>query len=142
MVERRDLAGQTDRPLYVRGLEQTDGRGDRLLRSPPPAPRPLRTLHPNGLLPIIHSDIYDASGAVGLRGVASGWNWDLGTVYGQNQFGFLIKNTANVSLGPTSPTQFDAGKLRFGQSTTTLDLNRDFKDVPPSPVNIAACAEF
>jgi iron complex outermembrane recepter protein len=104
--------------------------------------RTLRNIYPNGFLPIIHSDIYDASGSVGLKGIMSGWNWDLGTVYGQNQFGFVIKNTANVSLGPTSPTEFDAGKLRFGQSTTTLDLNRDFKDVLPFPVNVAAGAEF
>jgi iron complex outermembrane receptor protein len=104
--------------------------------------RTLRNIYPNGFLPIIHSDIYDASGSVGLKGLAGGWNWDLGTVYGQNQFGFVIKNTANVSLGPTSPTEFDAGKLRFGQSTTTLDLNRDFKDVLPFPVNVAAGVEF
>jgi iron complex outermembrane receptor protein len=104
--------------------------------------RTLRNIFPNGFLPIIHSDIYDASGAAGLKGMVSGWNWDLGTVYGQNQFGFVIKNTANVSLGPTSPTQFDAGKLRFGQSTTTLDVNRDFKDYFPFPVNVAAGAEF
>jgi iron complex outermembrane receptor protein len=104
--------------------------------------RTLRNIYPNGFLPIIHSDIIDASGVVGLKGMVSGWNWDLGTVYGGNQFGFRIKNTANVSLGPTSPTEFDAGKLRFKQSTTTLDLNRDFKDVLPFPVNVAAGAEF
>ena len=104
--------------------------------------RTLRNIYPNGFLPIIHSDIYDASGSVGFKGVYSGWNWDLGTVYGQNQFGFVIKNTANVSLGPTSPTQFDAGKLRFGQSTTTLDFNRDFKEVFPFPVNVAAGGEY
>ncbi len=104
--------------------------------------RTLRNIYPNGFLPIIHSDIYDASGSVGFKGVYSGWNWDLGTVYGQNQFGFVIKNTANVSLGPTSPTQFDAGKLRFGQSTTTLDFNRDFKDFFPFTVNVAGGAEY
>ena len=104
--------------------------------------RTLRNIYPNGFLPIIHSDIYDASGSVGFKGIYSGWNWDLGTVYGQNQFGFVIKNTANVSLGPTSRTEFDAGKLRFGQSTTTLDFNRDFKDVFPFPVNVAAGAEY
>ena len=104
--------------------------------------RTLRNIYPDGFLPIIHSDIIDASGAVGAKGTASGWNWDLGTVLGGNQFGFVIKNTANVSLGPTSPTQFDAGKLRFRQSTTTLDLNRDFKETFPFPVNVAAGAEF
>jgi iron complex outermembrane receptor protein len=105
--------------------------------------RTLRNIYPNGFLPMIHSDINDLSGAVGLKGAASGWNWDLGTVYGRDQFAFTIKNSANVSLGPTSPTQFDAGKLRFGQSTTSLDLNRDFKSGPlPFPLNVATGAEF
>ena len=104
--------------------------------------RTLRNIYPNGFLPVIHGDISDASGTVGIKGTASGWSWDLGTVYGGNTFGFRIKNTANVSLGPTSPTEFDAGKLKFKQSTTTLDLNRDFKDVLPFPVNVAAGAEF
>jgi iron complex outermembrane receptor protein len=105
--------------------------------------RTLRNIYPNGFLPMIHSDINDLSGAAGLKGAAGGWSWDLGTVYGRDQFAFTIKNSANVSLGPTSPTEFDAGKLRFGQSTTTLDLNRDFKgDALPFPLNVAAGAEF
>jgi iron complex outermembrane recepter protein len=104
--------------------------------------RTLRNLYPDGFLPMIHGDIDDASAAAGLTGALGGWNWDLGSVYGGNQFAFTIKNTANVSLGPTSPTEFDAGKLRFKQSTTTLDINRDFKGVLPFPVNVAAGAEF
>ena len=105
--------------------------------------RTLRTLFPNGFLPVIASDVADASGSVGFRGSASGWNYDLGTVLGGNQFGFTIKNSNNASLGPSSTkTQFDAGKLRFGQSTTSLDLNRTLKDMLPFPVNLAAGAEF
>jgi iron complex outermembrane receptor protein len=105
--------------------------------------RTLRRLYPNGFLPMIHSDVADASGAVGLKGAAAGWSWDLGTVYGGNQFGFTIKNSNNVSLGDTSTkTEFDAGKLRFRQSTTTLDLNRDLKGTLPFPLNVAAGAEF
>jgi iron complex outermembrane receptor protein len=82
------------------------------------------------------------SGALGVKGNAAGWDWDLGTVYGGNQFGFEIKNSMNVSLGPTSRTQFDAGKLRFHQSTTTLDFSRSFRDLLPVPVTVAAGAEF
>ena len=104
--------------------------------------RTLRNIYPDGFLPIIHGDLDDASAAAGLTGHLGGWNWDLGSVYGGNQFAFTIKNTANVSLGPTSPTEFDAGKLRFKQSTTTLDFNRDFKSGLPFPVNVAAGAEF
>ncbi len=103
--------------------------------------RTLRNIYPDGFLPMIHSGITDLSGAAGVKGTAGGWNWDLGSVYGGDQFAFTIKNTANVSLGRTSPTQFDAGKLRFSQSTTSLDLNRDFKDLPV-PLNVAGGAEF
>ncbi|HKH91716.1 MAG TPA: TonB-dependent receptor [Gemmatimonadaceae bacterium] len=111
-------------------------------RANDPSGRRQPALYPDGFLPLIHSNIVDASGAVGVTGNVGGWDWDLGTVYGGNQFGFVIKNTMNVSLGPTSPTQFDAGKLRFQQSTTTLDFNRSFRDVLPFPVAVAAGAEF
>jgi iron complex outermembrane receptor protein len=105
--------------------------------------RTLRTLYPDGFLPLIASDIVDASGSLGVKGLVSGWNYDLGSVLGGNQFGFTIKNTENASLGPASTkTQFDAGKLRFGQSTTSLDLNRDLRGALPFPVNVAAGAEF
>lgn len=104
--------------------------------------RTLRNIYPDGFLPIIHGDITDVSGTVGIKGAAAGWTWDVGTVYGGNTFGFRIKNSANVSLGPTSPVEFDAGKLKFRQSTTTLDLNRDFKDALPFPVNVGAGVEF
>jgi iron complex outermembrane receptor protein len=111
-------------------------------RANDPSGRRQPALYPDGFLPLIHSNIIDASGAVGAKGQVGGWDWDLGSVYGGNQFGFVIKNTMNVSLGPTSPTQFDAGKLRFQQSTTTLDFNRSFRNVLPIPLAVAAGAEF
>jgi iron complex outermembrane receptor protein len=104
--------------------------------------RTVRSIYPNGFLPFIASDIIDASGTLGVKGLKSGWNYDLGTVYGGNQFGFTIKHTANASIGASSPTQFDAGKLRFQQSTTTFDIDRDIKSALPFPLNIAAGAEF
>ncbi|MFL5619536.1 MAG: TonB-dependent receptor domain-containing protein, partial [Gemmatimonadaceae bacterium] len=111
-------------------------------RANDPSGRRQPAIYPDGFLPLIHSNIIDASGAVGAKGQVGGWDWDLGTVYGGNQFGFVIKNSMNVSLGPTSPTQFDAGKLRFQQSTTTLDFNRSFRDLLPIPLAVAAGAEF
>ncbi|PYP81827.1 MAG: hypothetical protein DMD35_00275 [Gemmatimonadetes bacterium] len=111
-------------------------------RANDPSGRRQPAIYPDGFLPLIHSNILDASGAVGAKGQIRGWDWDLGTVYGGNQFGFVIKHTMNVSLGPSSPTEFDAGKLRFQQSTTTLDFNRSFKDGMAIPVTVAAGAEF
>jgi len=72
----------------------------------------------------------------------SGWKWDLGTVYGHNAFDFTIDNTANVSLGPTSPTTFYAGQLAFGQSTTTLDFFREVSSPWSSPIRVAVGGEF
>ena len=42
----------------------------------------------------------DYSMAGGLRGVVSGWNYDLGSTFGHNHFDHIISNTNNPSLGP------------------------------------------
>ena len=103
--------------------------------------RTLRNIYPDGFLPIIRSNIVDASGSAGFKGQVAGFDWDLGGVYGGNDFGFTIKNSANVSLGPTSKTQFDAGHLKFAQGTGTLDLSRSWKDALPVPLTVALGGE-
>ena len=104
--------------------------------------RTLRNLYPDGFLPFIKSKIVDGSFSGGLKGNAAGWRWDLGTVYGRNTFDFTIDNSANVSLGPTSKTTFDAGQLAFGQSTTSLDLFREVSSPFASPIRVAVGGEF
>jgi iron complex outermembrane receptor protein len=104
--------------------------------------RTVRAIYPDGFLPFIKSDIDDGSASVGIRGDASGWKWDLGTVYGRNGFNFTIDNSANVSLGPSSKTSFDAGELVSGQSTTTLDIHREVRALGNRPVRVAVGAEF
>jgi len=104
--------------------------------------RTVRSIYPDGFLPLIKSDIDDGSLSAGVKGEAQGWKWDLGTVYGRNSFDFTIDNTANVSLGNASRTSFDAGELAFGQSTTTLDLYRSVGAPWHGPVRIALGGEF
>jgi iron complex outermembrane recepter protein len=104
--------------------------------------RTVRSLYPNGFLPFIKSGIDDGSLAVGIKGDASGWTWDLGTVAGGNTFDFGIDNSANVSIGPSSKTSFNAGSLGFRQSTTTLDLFREVKAPWRGPLRVALGAEF
>ncbi|MEP6494726.1 MAG: TonB-dependent receptor [bacterium] len=104
--------------------------------------RTVRSLYPDGFLPLIKSNIDDGSFSVGLKGAAQGWKWDLGTVYGRNSFSFGIDNSENVSIGNSSKTSFDAGKLGSGQSATTLDLFREVKAPWNSPLRIALGAEF
>jgi iron complex outermembrane recepter protein len=83
--------------------------------------------YPDGFLPLITSDIKDMSAALGLRGEAAGWNWDISHVYGSNRFDFGVANSFNTSFGANSQTRFDAGGLRFGQHVTNLDIQRNLE---------------
>ena len=104
--------------------------------------RTLRSSYPNGFLPFIYSTIHDGSGVAGVRGETLGWRYDVSGGYGRNSFRFDIKHTANVSLGPGSPTELYAGTLVFGQFTGNLDLVKGFRVGLASPLNVAVGAEF
>ena len=104
--------------------------------------RTVRAIYPDGFLPFIHSTIYDGSAVAGLKGDMRGWSWDLSAGYGRNSFRFDVKNSANVSLGAQSPTEFYAGTLVFGQFTGNLDVSKGFNVGFASPLNIAIGGEF
>ncbi|MBA3341415.1 MAG: TonB-dependent receptor [Gemmatimonadaceae bacterium] len=103
--------------------------------------RTVRAIYPNGFLPLIASDIRDGSAALGARGAFRDWNWDLSGVYGANSFEFTIEQTANTSLGATSPTTFYAGALRLNQLVANLDFSRLFPRTALGGLNIAIGAE-
>ena len=102
----------------------------------------VRALWPDGFLPLINTEIWDASGAVGAKGTVGGWNWDVSTVFGGNSLHYTVNNSNNASMGTASPTDFDAGELRFGQSTTNLDLFRNLGVTDGITVRTAIGAEF
>ncbi len=103
----------------------------------------VRALYPDGFLPLINSTINDYGATVGARGEMRRWKYDLSETYGHNSFAFDITNTNNASLGAASPTEFYAGILKFGQSTTNLDLVRALPmSAFASAVNVAIGAEF
>ncbi len=103
--------------------------------------RTVRSLYPNGFLPLINSTLWDGSGAVGVKGSALGWKWDLSQTVGRNSHHFLISNTNNASFGNASKTAYDAGTLIFSQATTNFDLFREVK-AGTVPVRLAAGAEW
>lgn len=81
----------------------------------------------DGFLPMIVSTIEDYAFAMGVKGeFGGGWNYDLSGVYGHNSFQFGVENSFNTSFGQGSQRKFDAGGLRFGQTTFNLDLQREF----------------
>ncbi len=103
------------------------------------------TLYPNGFLPLINTNITDFSTIAGVRGMLGNWNYDVSNTYGQNFIAFDITNSMNASLAAgTSPTEFDAGKLKFMQNTLNVDFARkfDFSSTFLSSLNMAYGAEF
>ncbi|KFF12806.1 TonB-dependent receptor [Chryseobacterium soli] len=96
-------------------------------------------LYADGYLPQIGTDIQDLSLSAGIKGNWNGWNVDLSNTFGQNSFTYTIQNTGNTSLRFASPSEFNAGGLRFSQNTINLDLAKKY-DVW-SGINIAFGAE-
>lgn len=101
-------------------------------------------IYPLGFLPTIQPDVMDASGTVGVRGVAGQkWFYDVSAQYGHNRFDFTVVNSLNTSLGPTSTqTEFDSGGLVFNQAVANLDLSRAVDAGLAGPLNVAFGAEF
>ena len=97
---------------------------------------------PDGFLPLITSQMEDLSAAVGVRGDAAGFRYDLSYVYGHNSFDFRIENSYNASFGLASQRSFDAGGTRFGQQTVNLDLQRDIAVGFLSSLSLALGGEY
>ncbi len=136
----KQLSGSTE--LYAfGGWGRRDGLAAGFWRRPNDD-RTVRAIYPNGFLPFIATTIYDGSANAGLRGDMRGWRWDLSAGYGRNSFDFDVRNSANVSLGAQSPTEFDAGTLVFGQFTANVDVVRGVAVGLASPLNVAFGAEF
>lgn len=111
--------------LYIfGGYSEREGQAAGFFRRPGDD-RTVRAIHPDGFLPLINSDITDLSIGGGFRGKGPRVDWDFSTLYGSNEFDYLITNSNNVTLGAASPTQFYAGQLGFRQWTTNLDLTTE-----------------
>lgn len=98
-------------------------------------------LYPDGFLPAMDNSITDKSLAVGIKGKVHDWNVDFSNVYGKNDFGNVISNSLNASLGLKSPTSFDAGKYNASQNTASLDISRYFPKVLHG-LNLAFGAQY
>ncbi len=106
------------------GFTYRKGKASGFYRFPYEEDRVEPTIYPDGFLPEIRPTTNAWSGTVGTRARQGGWEGDLSATYGGDSFHFFIDNSLNASLGPESPTHFDAGKLAFSQLTGNLDLVR------------------
>ncbi|RYU83213.1 TonB-dependent receptor [Hymenobacter persicinus] len=86
-------------------------------------------VQPNGYLPELPGRSDDYSAVVGLsRKVAGQWNLDFSTGYGYNYLDLYANKTANPSMGADSPTDFYVGRSAFGQSTSEVNVSRNYLD--------------
>jgi iron complex outermembrane receptor protein len=121
-------------------------------------------IHPLGFLPAFAPHVIDASGSAGVRGMWSGWLYDVGATAGHNLFRYHLENTLNTSLGPCldapcapgadgvlgtaddpgipNQTEFDAGGLRLFEGIASIDVSRPFPVGLASPLNLAAGVQF
>lgn len=104
--------------------------------------RTVRSIHPDGFLPILENTLQDISAAAGVKGAFGAWAYDFSQTIGTNGFDWGVIQSNNTSMGDDSPTEFDAGTLKFAQATTNLDFFRSMDIGSASPLNVAIGAEF
>jgi iron complex outermembrane receptor protein len=121
-------------------------------------------IYPNGFLPKFAPDVLDFSAAGGVRGLMSGWSYDLGGTVGHSGFKYNLENTLNTSLGPClttacapgadgilgnaddpgipNKTSIFAGELKYTEAILSLDASHEYAMGLASPVNVALGAAF
>jgi iron complex outermembrane receptor protein len=98
-------------------------------------------LYPDGFLPIENSSNLDLGIVAGVRGDVADWHWDVSVNHGSNTFSLDIDDTANLSLGATSPTSFHVGQLENSQTLFNVDAVRDFDVGLAAPLTFSLGAE-
>lgn len=118
------------------GLNYRNGESAAFRRQPAQLTQNISEIYPLGFLPLIVTDNYDQSIAVGIKGKIGNWNADFSNSFGKNAIDFKTENSLNASMLKSSPTSFDDGGYRFGQNTTNFDVNRFF-DETLAGINVA-----
>ncbi|MDB2606235.1 TonB-dependent receptor [Zobellia sp.] len=99
--------------------------------SPDPAVNPLAVAGEEyqGFQPTFDSDINDITFTIGNRFYINDWDIDLSLTHGSNEVKYAIKNSINTSLGIDSPTEFNPGGYKFGNTLGNLDISKVFDDL-------------
>ncbi|KZN61569.1 TonB-dependent receptor plug domain-containing protein [Pseudoalteromonas luteoviolacea] len=150
-----------DKELYsFAGYSNRTALGNGFYRDFDRAERNVPQVYPDGFLPRIDNEAEDISFAVGLKGdINPDWNFDLSTVYGENQYDYSSSNTINASYAaeylannPNASSQDIAdnagprggysGGFRFDQWTTNLDINGVIDRDNAEPIYLSIGAEY
>ncbi|HVF15534.1 MAG TPA: TonB-dependent receptor, partial [Steroidobacteraceae bacterium] len=96
------------------------------------------SVFPAGFAPLFKGHIKDMSLVGGFKGKTGfDLNYDFSASYGQNSIDYTVGNTVNPSMGPTSPTEFDAGGLEQTETNFNVDLSYRVDAGLAGPLTIA-----
>ncbi|MEO8061414.1 MAG: TonB-dependent receptor [Pseudomonadota bacterium] len=100
---------------------------------------------PFGFNPREESEETDHQAAVGFKGSAGTWDWDISTSYGKDDIDIFTRDSANATLfsqtGET-PTAFYDGNYVQTQWTSNLDVTKEIDMGLAAPMNLAFGAEY
>ena len=96
------------------------------------------SIYPDGFLPQIAPQVNDGAITAGMTWTTGEWDVDASLGYGKNKMQFMIKNSLNRSIGPTSKRQFNAGGFSYDQWVFNLGAVRSIQwDKTTAPLNLA-----
>ncbi len=85
----------------------------------------------------------DYQATAGLKGLLSGWDWDLSSSYGRDRAQLYTDNNLNISNGPDfSQHRFHLGNEIFDQWTNNLDFTRALDIGWSSPLQTSFGVEY
>lgn len=83
-------------------------------------------LFPGGFTPRFGGEVVDSSIVLGTKGeTAGGLRYDVSGSLGRNAVDFVIRNTVNASMGPSTPTRFNPGSYVQLEKAFNLDFSQD-----------------
>jgi outer membrane receptor protein involved in Fe transport len=133
-------------PAAAGGFAQSSAFNRSIYQDGPDAIFPdwdLRSIYPGGFTPRFGSKQDDYSTVVGVRGdLTPKLSWDASASYGYNKVEYFLHETINASLGPLSPTSFDAGSRDQAETNVNLEFVYEWDTVFAQPVNVAFGAEY
>jgi iron complex outermembrane recepter protein len=101
-------------------VSRKDGRDEPAFEAPGTSP-----LYPLGFLPKTTLILWDVNATLGIRGdLVDAFSYDLSNTYGRSSAAYYVNDTANVSLGAASPTDFYSGTPSYAQDVTDLIFSR------------------
>jgi iron complex outermembrane receptor protein len=103
----------------------------------------LSSIYPNGFIPEFGPIIKDVDGVVGVKGeIVDNLTLDVSGGYGRNSIDYKVRNSVNASLGPLSPTRFDAGRLVASEGSLNADASYLIDVGLAKPVSMAFGGEY